>query len=66
MIFLGVLLAATAVLIAVDVLLGRRVHARRDARHGLGVALAVAGGGHFVLPPPFLPHPPAWGPPPPA
>jgi uncharacterized membrane protein len=62
MIFLGVLLAASAVLVLVDLSLGRPVDPRRDARRGLGVALVVAGGAHFVMPTPFLQHLPAWVP----
>lgn len=62
MIFLGVLLAATAVLLLTDLALGRPVDARHDARRGMGAALAVAGGAHFAMPTPFLQHLPAWVP----
>lgn len=62
MIFLAVLLVATAVLVLVDLSLGRPVDARRAARRGLGLALAVAGGAHFAMPTPFLQHLPGWVP----
>ena len=59
MIFLVVLLVATAVAWAV----GRRSGTGRDhARRGLAVAMVVAGVSHFALPDPFVQHLPDWVP----
>jgi uncharacterized membrane protein len=57
-IFLAVLVAATALAAVIT----RRSGPRRWARIGLGVALAVAGVAHLVEPTPFEQHLPGWMP----
>lgn len=59
MIFLTVLLAATAV---AAVVLRHSGDRRRIARWGLGAALVVAGVTHLVNPTPFEQHLPGWVP----
>lgn len=58
MLFLFILMGATAAAWALD----RHAPAREHARRGLGVAMVVAGVAHLAQPDPFVQHLPTWVP----